>query len=314
MLGVPRRELVCVAAWGTVMTMFNATVLCMFLFLGFLGGAYGQVATKAEDPSSERSFQLLEETPSDTELPATQDGGTFEYSFSPKFEDLAKNDVVRFRNVAKYGITDNLEARARFEFYTGNPTRNNWDTNVSNAGVGLKYQFEEWPGFADIRSGTGFEFSFPIGSPSKKFVDEFGFISPFITFSRFLESYPQVLTFTNLGLNFVTNPPGRDKPKEERPDHSLNLTLGGIFYHTNALRYTGELLYRTTEIGGGGQNQVFLTPGINWDVPVKYTSYLYMPGLFQLSGGVQVPLTDEESNYRIFTKIKWNFDFGKFFR
>ena len=117
------------------MTMFNANALCMFLFLGFLGGAYGQVATKAEDPSSERSFQLLEEAPSDTELPETQDGGTFEYSFRPKFEDLAKNDVVRFQNVVKYGITDNLEARARFGFYTGNPTRDNIGKRMSRMPV-----------------------------------------------------------------------------------------------------------------------------------------------------------------------------------
>jgi hypothetical protein len=284
-------------------------LLCIGVLLGNIDTAAGQQAQTQTARSG--TAELLEETPGDTELVETQTERTLEYLFRPKFEDLTNNDVIRFRNILKYGITRNLEARARFEFYTGNPVRDTWNTDVSNAGIGMKYKFEEWPGFANIRSATGFDFDFPIGSPSSRFTTGYAAVSPYIVFSRPLDRHPALHTFLNLRLNFTTNPPFRDIPDEDRPDHSLNVTTGIIYYYTRSLRLTGELRYRTTEIAGGGRNQVFLTPGVTWNIPQNYTEVFRLPGSFAIAMGIELPLTSEKENYSIFTKLKWNFDVGR---
>jgi hypothetical protein len=267
-------------------------------------------AGRSSPPASGYSF--LEETPGDTELVETQDERTIEYLFRPKFEDLARNDVIRFRNILKYGITDKLEARARFEFYTGNPVRDSWNTDVSNAGIGIKYKFDEWPGFANIKSATGFDFDFPIGSPSSRFTTGYAAVSPYIVFSRPLDRNPSVHTFANLGLSFFTNPPFREIPSDDRPDHRLDVTTGVIYYYSRTLSLTGELKYQTTEIAGGGENKVFLTPGVSWNIPRNYTEFLRIPGSMLVAVGVEVPLTSEDENYSTFAKLKWNFDVGRF--
>lgn len=294
-----------------VREQFILAVLWAIFHLGSVDTALAQ-QSQTQAGISSPSGMFLEETPGDTELVETQSQRTFEYLFRPKFEDLARNDVIRFRNILKYGITNNLEARARFEFYTGNPVRDSWNTDVSNAGIGIKYKFDEWPGFANIKSATGFDFDFPIGSPSSRFTTGYAAVSPYIVFSRPLDRNPAVHAFANLNLNFFTNPPFREIPNDDRPDHNLTLTTGAIYYYSTALSFTGELKYRTTEIAGGGRNQVFLTPGVTWHIPRNYTEFLRLPGSFAVAVGVELPLTSENENYSTFAKLKWNFDVGRF--
>lgn len=277
-------------------------LICVSIFFFVFTLSVGN--TFAEQPQQSK-YQILEETHTETELPETQDKGTFELSFSPKFEDGIKRDVIRYHIRGLYGITDNLDVRAEIVFYNGNFARDEWDSGLSNALLGTRYKFKEWPNFMNIRSAVGFNFLFPLGNPPRKVVDRYSRLQPYITFSRFLDRNPRVLLYSNLRFTFIADTPFREKPSKSRPNDSLRLTIGGM-YNTTNLKYVLETAYYTTEIGGGGKNTVFLSPGIVWNVPQEHTSFL--PGRFQLSTGVEVPLTNEDDNYRVFAKIKWDYN------
>ena len=122
---------------------FMYVIVLFFVFIPYAGNTF------AEQPQQSK-YQLLEETHTETELPETQDKGTFELSFSPKFEDGIKKDVIRYHIRGLYGITDNLDVRAEIVFYNGNFARDEWDSGLSNALLGTRYKFKEWPDFMNI--------------------------------------------------------------------------------------------------------------------------------------------------------------------
>jgi hypothetical protein len=261
------------------------------------------------DITGQGRYVSLEETHSDTELTETQARKTMEFSFSPQFQDALDRDEIRYRFRMKYGVTENLELRGTFVWLTGNPARKDeWDTELANASIGIKYKFKEWPNFAGIKSAVGFNYEFPMGSPPADLVDGYSRYRPYIVFSRFLDRNPRVQTFTNLSFNFVGDTPFREKPRKNRPKHSMKLTVGGSYY-TSVMRYVCELSYKTNAIDGGSNNKVLFVPGVIWNIPKETTHFL--PGLWQLSTGVEIPVTNEDENYRVFAKIKWDMDFLK---
>lgn len=290
---------------------FSVLLVCFCLHCGLLFAETQKDESKpglsaSRDTSRQNRYESLEETPSELDLVETQNPKTLELSLNPQFEDAIERDVVRYRFRLKYGITENLAVRGEFVWFTGNPAKSDeWHTDVSNASLGIKYKFKKWPGFAGIRSAVGFNYEFPLGSPPQEIVDGYSRYRPYIAFSRFLESNPRIQTFLNTTLTFVGDTPFREKPGKKRPDHSLKITTGGIYY-TSVMRYVCEVSYRTTAIDGGSDNEVFVTPGIVWNIPRESTSFL--PGSWQLSTGVEIPITNEDENYRVFAKLKWDLD------
>ena len=279
------------------------------LFAETATGKKETALSQLHNASQQSRYESIEETPSETDLVETQDPKTLEFTFSPQFEDAIERDVVRYRFRLKYGITEHLELRGVFVWFTGNPAKSDeWQTDLSNAGLGIKYKIKQWTGHTGLRSAVGFNYEFPLGNPPEEIVDRYSRYKPYIVFSRFLESNPRIETFLNTTLTFVGDTPFREKPSKKRPYHSLKLTAGGI-YNTSIMRYIFEVSYRTTEIDGGNDNQVFVTPGIVWNIPRESTRFL--PGSWQLSTGVEIPVTNEDENYRVFAKLKWDFDLFK---
>lgn len=284
-----------------LLILFNSITL--FPSSSFARDTSRSSSTKFE----ETLFEPLDEGISEVELPETQDEKSLGISISPRFEDFITRDTVRLRNRIQYGITDNLEIRAEVVAYSGNFIKNNWDTGIANGLIGLKYKFKNWPNFANIRSSTGINVRFPLGSSPKEIFGEYTYYSPYIVFARFLDSLPQVETFFNAQMNIVSNTPFRGDTNEKRPDNSIGLTVGGIYYSGKSLRYSLDLSYRTTKITGGNNESLFITPGIYWNIPTHYTRFA--PGTWQVAAGVEIPITKEDENYAIYTRIKWNFDF-----
>lgn len=284
------------------------SLILFSLILLLFSSSFAQDTSKSSSTKFEQTlFEPLDEEISEVELPETQDEKSLGISISPRFEDFITRDTIRLRNRIQYGITDNLEIRTEIVAYSGNFIKNNWDTGIANGLIGLKYKFKTWPNFANIRSSTGINVRFPLGSPPKEIFGQYTSYSPYIVFARFLNSLPQVETFFNAQMNIVSNTPFRGDTSEKRPDNSIGLTFGGVYYSSKSLRYSLDLSYRTTKITGGDDESLFITPGIYWNIPTNYTRFA--PGTWQIAAGVEIPITKEDENYTIYTRIKWNFDF-----
>jgi len=286
------------------MTFFKIFIISLIALASWISIAPAQQENSEGKNYSDSSieFQPAEETAFDRKLPQTQRKREIEISFNPRFTDAIDQEFIRYRTRAKYGFTDRLEMSLSLESFSVNPFRSKGESGVSELIAWGKYRFPDWSRLPGFRISTGLETVFPIGNPPEEISDQYLHIRPFLVFSRFLRSLPNLEVFYYVDFDLTAHPPFRARPAQDRRDHSVGVSIGGVYYWSKNLRSSLDLTYITTEIGGGSENNVILNNGLFWTIPKSYF------GKWGLGAGVRIPLTREDENFTFITKVKWDFN------
>jgi len=248
------------------------------------------ISEAPSSPDTSTEINLAEETAFDRKLPHTQRKKEIEISLNPRFTDAIDQKFIRYQTRAKYGFTNRLEMSLSLESFTDNPFRNEGESGLSEMILWGKYRFPKWSRLPGYRISAGLETVIPIGNPPEEISDSYLHLKPFLVFSLFLRTLPLLEVFYNVDFDLIAYPPFRARPVQNRPDHLVGTSIGGIYYWSKNLRNSFDLTYITTEIGGGGENSVIFNNGLFWTIPKNFF------GKWGLGAGISIPITQEDEN------------------
>jgi len=293
---------------------------CVIIFIIFVipmvsspGSSEGQqppAEQHIEDKNKKKS-SLLEEL-LDMRLPTTQTMGDLEISLNPRLDDTALKDHIRMPLQFKYGLTPNLELSCQLNNFLDNPFRNYGSNGISIVSLESKYQWKKYL-TAYLDSATAFSIRIPTDNYFD-IGDGYTHYQPQLIFSKPIRKWRPLHFSVAIGLDILSNFPERREVLPEDPNvetlgyHSLGLILG-LLYPTPLYNCSLELSWITTEIDGGTQNAIFVTPGFLWPIPKR--GHPGVPGNFRLALGVRFGLHDVEDDFVIIARIKWDLPLKK---
>ncbi|HUG11629.1 MAG TPA: hypothetical protein VMM36_11475 [Opitutaceae bacterium] len=248
-------------------------------------------------------------------LPGTMAKDAFRASLHPHFGDLDSKDHFRVSTGFRYGATSNLELSAEVNFYTshGLGDISFWDEKgILSVEFGAKLNLgrkilKSWD------SAIGFDAIIPLDDPPMELTDGLKHFDPYVTFSKRLQSRPNVRLFWGVGLDLVqkTSFPGV-LGDNQLDDDSVHASAGFVF-DRNYLHYTFETLVATTRgIGETDEDLLVLRPGIIWEVPSfrdRTRRSNWMVGF-----GGKVSIGPDGTDYGGSMKLRYNLDLKDLFR
>jgi hypothetical protein len=248
-------------------------------------------------------------------LPGTQRKNSLRLTFHPRVGDVLKRDHVRVPLGLRYGLTKDWEIAGALEGYFSHGLGDAaWfdRSGLSKAGLSTKYRLGQ-VGQTDWDSAVGLDFSTPIGDPPSEITDGLRHYSPYVTFSRRLESDPRWRIFWNVGTDLVsaTDIPGQ-LDKNELGADSASLTAGTVF-DRGPWHYTLEAELTSTRPFGGPTQDVFaLRPGLLWEVPERFTGRV--GGKWVVGVGLRASFGPDGTDVGGSAKVRVNFDFKRWWR
>jgi len=234
----------------------------------------------------------------ETELAGTQRKYELELTINPRLEDLLDEDYVRFPVRFKYGITSNWESFLLLNTFLDNVSRAGNRNGMSDVTVGTKYRWKRLLR-PHLETATAFSIKVPTGH-NEDISGGYMHYLPQIIFTRTLTSLAFTRLNASLGFDIVSGPP---VDLAGRPDNSMIVSLGAT-YPSGTVNYSLEAIYITTEVGGGTDNSVFITPGFLWGVPKGRNP---LPGDWRFGLGFRFGLADAEDDFTLITRLKWDF-------
>lgn len=248
-------------------------------------------------------------------LPGTMAKNSFRASIHPHFGDLDRHDYFRISNTLRYGATSKLELSAGFDAYASHGLGDVGffkEIGIMSVQFGGKLNIGDrilhgWD------SSIGVDAVIPTGTPPVELTDGLRHISPYVTFSRRMESRPQIRLFWGAGFDFVNlaEYPG-ELQDNQLDDDSVNVSAGFVI-DRNMLHYSFESQLATTRgIGNGSDDDVLtLRPGIIWEVPTfrdRHKRSNWMIGL-----GGRVSFGPDGTDVGASAKLRYNLDLKHLF-
>lgn len=235
------------------------------------------VAARAEEPVAKPAAtddDLRIRGVFDSALPRTEKKNSLRLIVHPHLGDLWEHTHLRTALGVRYGLTKRWEATGEVDAYFSHGLRDQGffeEKGVSTLHLGTKYQLGD-PLHWGWETAVGVDWSRPIGSPPVDVTDGLRHVTPYLTFSRQLESHPAWRVF--FGFNYedvtITSTPGT-LAKNQLNNDNLGIS-GGFLYTRGPLTYTLEASYDTEHpIRDIGRDIIVVRPGFVWVVPSKYT-------------------------------------------
>jgi len=267
----------------------------------------------APDPRGDDEIRIREVFSS--HLPDTMKKNALRASIHPHFGDFNRHDYFRVSNTLRYGATSKLELSAGTDIYVSHGFGDIGlfkEVGIMSMQFGAKlnvghHLLKNWD------SSVGLDVVLPTGSPPMELTDGLRHVSPYASFSRRMESRPDIRVFWGVGLDLVDKAeyPGELR-KNQLGDDSVEVSAGFII-DRNMLHYSFESQLATTRsIGGGSDDDVLtLRPGIIWEIPRlrdRHKRSGWMVGL-----GARVSFGPDGTDVGASAKLRYNLDLKRLF-
>lgn len=209
----------------------------------------------------------------DGELPQFDVPGTVNLTVRPHFSDLIRREYMRTEVGARWALNKRFEINgdASVFFNHGFDDAPSVGSGIGRLRLGSRYVLENWP-----RSGYDVSFDLnmqaPVGHPPIDMTDGQYHFTPSFLVQRESKRNAKFSTFAGLGLDLIdgSSIPGRFATNQPHED-SMNATVGAI-YDLGQLKYTLSGTYATTALLGDDTEHFFyLTPGVQWYLPRRFT-------------------------------------------
>ena len=223
----------------------------------------------ADVPPAYGDDELLIPEVFQSHLPTTLAKYAFRLWLNPHLGDILNKDHLRLTTGVRYGFTANWEVSLASDLYF---SHGNGDVEAfkrygaANLLLGTKLNLGQ-PWSCGWNIGTGFDLMFPTGRPPAELTDGLRHFMPYVTFSRRLESHPDLRIFWGLRLDDVTHTtvPG-DFGKNAFHESSTGVTGGWVIDRKN-WHYTFETSFDTTRLIGHYAKDIFtVRPGVIWEI------------------------------------------------
>lgn len=278
----------------------------------FVAGAVAQTAP-APDARGDDEIRIREVFSS--HLPDTMRKNLFRASIHPHFGDFNRHDYFRVSNTLRYGATDHLEVSAGVDAFVSHGIGDVGlfkEVGIMAAEFGAKYNLGHHV-LRDWDASVGFEERIPAGSPPAELTDGLRHFTPYTSFSRRLESRPDIRIFWGVGADLVTKTRYVGVlDKNQLGDDSVNVSAGFVI-DRNLLHYSFEALFATTRgIGDGSDDDVLtLRPGIIWEIPTWRDRHKRSGWLIGLAP--KVSFGPDGTDFGLSAKLRLNVDLKKLF-
>jgi hypothetical protein len=234
-----------------------------------------------------------------TETVYPQEQGEMQLQLSTKFSEGDKRDLIQIPFSIEYGITDFWQMEVAWDAHVNR----NPESGVTTRGVG-DFELETKYSFMNIaesnfHAAIGFEIKFSTGDINKELTEGFNEYEPFVVLAKDFPQWNNSQIFTEISIGFVDRTQRHSDPAVDEPEANELHWSVGFFIPVGAFRFTTEFNWTTNEWHNrGDENQIYLTPGLVWD----------LPGTWEWGVGVPIGLNDKSENYRIITQLIYEFD------
>lgn len=247
-------------------------------------------------------------------LPTTIKKNSFRLWLHPHLGDFESKDFLRISLGVRYGITRRWEAGTGTDFYFSHGLGDVkfFDKyGIANIQFGTKYNLGQalLPGWD---SAIGIEHVSPVDHPPADITDGLRHTTPYVSFSRRLESHPRLRVFWSVGADCVAHTKIPGELKKNDLGDSANLLSGGFVLDRGRLHYTFETIAATTRLLGHTQeDELTLKPGLIWELPTSRkgpNGHNWMIG-----ASVKTVFGPDGTSYGASLKLRGNFDLKRWF-
>lgn len=171
------------------------------------------------------------------------------------------------------------------------------NSGITDLHVGTKYSFLKIHN-SNFHAALSFELGLPTGRVDGNLSDGFLEYEPSVILARDFPRLRNLQVFAQTGVGFVQRQKHHADPSDDEPAaHEWNWT-GGFFLPLPHVVATTEFAWHTNRWNhGGGQNEVYLTPGAVWK----------LPGHWECGVGVSFGLTSDAHKVGVALKLTREF-------
>lgn len=245
----------------------------------------------AEEEDEEESKQPIQEV-FQTELVYPQEKGEIQLTVVPRFQEGDDRDVYGlFPFVVEYGFTDYWQIELEWDAFVHQRAADGNSSGIGDLEIGTKLS---WMNILDsnFHAAVGLGIGLPTGNPTNEIGEGMLEFEPLFIVAKDFPKLNNSQLFTQVGAGVVTRLRGAE---EEAHEISWN---SGFFVPFWQLRYTTEFNWTTNQWNGGSEDDMYLTPGLVWD----------LPGTWEVGVGAPIGLKDDSDNFRIIAMLTYEFN------
>ena len=263
------------------------------------------------DPHGDEEIRIREVFSS--HLPGTMAVHTVRLSLHPHLGDLQSQDNIRLSAGLRYGVTPRWEAGVNTDFYFSHSLGNVpllEEYGMANLQFSTKYNLGKVV-LRDWETAVGFDATTPIGSPPTELTDGLRHFGPWVSFSRRLESRPNLRLFWGVGTDIIeaTTLAGKIEKNQFR-ETNANVNVGFILDQKN-LHYSFETwVVSSRGLGERNHDLVTLRPGVIWEIPTR--GKVKGRSNWVVGGALRTTIGPDGTDFGGSVKFRINFDLKKF--
>ena len=297
---------------------------------------YGNPFMEVYDNGSNRKRTVLPQAFDelfDTILPGQYKEGEWSLRLNPKLSDFIHDDYVRMNAGIRYSFSNYFDAYTDLGTWFGNPFKDGDGIGLYLWTLGTRYT---WYNIADSNTdlAAGFIADFPIGKPPVDLSDGYTRYSPYFVVSHRFDKARNYLFYINTTYQIVADTPLRASSPYDKANDRLFLKPGAIYYPGGHIRYSLEVEYSTNMFDYSDDeylpgepppylqeewylahrevHEVVVLPGITWFPNSSKDDRFILPGHWDLSVQLEVPVIEETGrDFGINLRLRWYFDYLK---
>jgi hypothetical protein len=234
-----------------------------------------------------------------TELVYPQEKGEVQLTMAPNFREGEAGRLIEVPLTIEYGITDAWQVEMEWAaFVNRSPSGEASTRGIGDLELGTKYSFMNIADWA-FHAAIGFEIGFPLGNINQELTEGFIEYEPFFLLAKDLPKLYNGQIFAQVGLGLVQRVKNHDDPTDdEAAAHELTGNVG-FFVPVGPLFLTAEFNWLNNQWNNDGEeNQMYLTPGLVWD----------LPGTWEVGVGVPIGLNEASDDFRVITQLTYEFN------
>jgi hypothetical protein len=243
----------------------------------------------------------------DTTLPGTLEEHNMTLHFTPKFNDLRRQEYFRLPIELRYGFRRNIELSGGLIPFGANPFNKgrNHRWGPGEAKLGMRYDLGRKVQFFDDTT-VGLETRVPLGNPPVELNDHYTHVKPFVSAARTLLAWPSTTFYANVSYDRSVKLTGRSAPPPEVTRRHIIEVSPGLLFKPAEFGYFIEYRWRhiSEPLGSRLANEIQF--GTIWDVPVTRSEKWRLPGKWQLELAYRFSHEQERGNDHGFAaRVNW---------
>jgi hypothetical protein len=234
-----------------------------------------------------------------TETVYPQEQGEVQIQISPTFSEGDNRNLFQIPLALEYGITDSWQVEVAWDAHVSrNPTNGATTRGPGDFEIATKYSFMNIKE-SNFHAAVGLEIGISTGDINKELTEGFNEYEPFLILAKDFPELNNSQVFTRVSVGFVDRTQNHNDPTEDEAEANEFSWNVGFFVPVGPIRLTTEFNWETNEWhNSGDENQIYLTPGVVWD----------LPGSWEWGVGSPIGLNDKSDNYKIITQLIYEFE------